>query len=148
MTRTFISVAATCFKLIATILVDDVVIASCLRKLITLMLSLINQAARFKIGNGDELSLGSAVMQNPDTEAVTLVDIIVFRNLNDAMDNLALWAHELKHVEQYQQWGVREFAVRYSRDFNTVEGPAYEMQRRVASALRAQNSATGDTANR
>ncbi|MNF04821.1 hypothetical protein D3C80_2044220 [compost metagenome] len=77
-------------------------------------------------------------MHNQDTEAVTLVDVIVFRSLNDAMENLPLWAHELKHVEQYQQWGVEEFAARYSRDFNAVESPAYEMQTRVARALQAK----------
>ncbi|SDO65984.1 eCIS core domain-containing protein [Pseudomonas jinjuensis] len=95
-------------------------------------------AARFKVGEGDELNIGAAVMHNQDTEAVTLVDVIVFRSLNDAMENLPLWAHELKHVEQYQQWGVKEFATRYSRDFDAVESPAYEMQTRVTRALQAK----------
>lgn len=75
-------------------------------------------------------------MQNPDTEAVTLVDVIVFRSEEDAQTNVALWAHELWHVKQYQEWGVQGFANRYSEDFDAVEAPAYEMQLRVARDLR------------
>jgi len=77
------------------------------------------------------------MLQNPDVNAVTLVDIIVFRSQDDALNNVALWAHELKHVQQYQQWGVGEFATRYTRDYNAVEAPAYEIQTQVAKALRA-----------
>ncbi|MNC80231.1 hypothetical protein D3C75_1329590 [compost metagenome] len=64
------------------------------------------------------------------------MDIIVFRSPDDALNNVALWAHELKHVQQYLQWGVREFATRYTRDYTTVEAPAYEIQAQVARALR------------
>ena len=94
-------------------------------------------SARYKVGDDGELSAANTMLQNPDVNAVTLVDIIVFRNQDDALNNVALWAHELKHVQQYQQWGVHEFAARYSRDYSTVEAPAYEMQNRVAKALRS-----------
>ncbi|MNO75691.1 hypothetical protein D3C76_667480 [compost metagenome] len=104
--------------------------------------------ARFKIGSGDQFNIGNAVMQSPDTEAVTLVDVIVFRNLNDAMDNIPLWAHEMTHVQQYQEWGVKEFATRYSHDFNSVEAPAYQMGSRVAQALRAQSAVSGGPVSR
>ncbi len=40
-------------------------------------------------------------------------------------------------MQQYQQWGVGEFATRYTRDYNAVEAPAYEIQTQVAKALRA-----------
>lgn len=93
-------------------------------------------AARYSTGALDELNAAQAIMQNPDTEAVTLVDVIVFRSEDDAQKDVALWAHELWHVKQYQEWGVQGFATRYSEDFDAVEAPAYEMQRRVAKDLR------------
>lgn len=93
-------------------------------------------AARFQIGNPQQLDAASAFLQNPDVAAVTLVDVIVFRNAEDARSNIALWAHELKHVQQYQQWGVDDFAARYTRNYEAVEAPAYKIQAEVAKALR------------
>lgn len=94
-------------------------------------------SARYKVGAEVELNAANAMLQNPDVNAVTLLDIIVFRHADDAQNNVVLWAHELKHVQQYAQWGVREFATRYTRDYRTVEAPAYAMQSQVARALRA-----------
>lgn len=93
-------------------------------------------AVRYKVGDDVELNAAHTMLQNPDINAVTLVDIIVFRHADDALNNVALWAHELKHVQQYQQWGVHEFASRYTRDYNAVEAPAYEIQTRVGRDLR------------
>lgn len=93
-------------------------------------------SARYKVGDEVALNAANTMLQNPDVNAVTLVEIIVFRNADDALNNVALWAHELKHVQQYLQWGVREFATRYTRDYHLVEAPAYEMQSRVARTLR------------
>ncbi len=93
-------------------------------------------SARYKVGDDGELNAANTMLQNPDVNAVTLMDIIVFRDSDDALNNVALWAHELKHVQQYLQWGVREFATRYTRDYNAVEAPAYEIQNQVAKALR------------
>ncbi|NBA98047.1 DUF4157 domain-containing protein [Pseudomonas sp. R5(2019)] len=95
-------------------------------------------AAQYSLGTLDELSAASAVMQNPDTNAVTMIDVIVFRDPQDALTNVALWAHELKHVQQYQEWGVAEFAARYTRDYEAVEAPGYEIQRKVAAAIAAK----------
>lgn len=92
-------------------------------------------AARYKVGNTEQIDAASAMLQNPDVNAVTLVDIIVFRNAEDAQNDVALWAHELKHVQQYQQWGIDEFAARYTRDYEAVEAPAYEIQAKVSKAL-------------
>lgn len=97
-------------------------------------------AARYKVGDQQALNSANALLQNPDVNAVTLIDIIIFRNEVDAQDNVALWAHELHHVQQYQQWGVTEFAKRYSRDFNAVEAPAYEIQAQVSKDLRERAS--------
>lgn len=97
-------------------------------------------SARYKVGDDEQFNAAHAMLQNPDVNAVTLVDIIVFRNLDDALNNAALWAHELKHVQQYQQWGVHEFAVRYTRDYKQVESPAYQIQSQVTRALKASAS--------
>jgi hypothetical protein len=93
-------------------------------------------AALYKVGDNGELTAASAMMQNPDIGAVTLVDIIVFRTAEAAETNVALWAHELKHVQQYQEWGVNGFAQRYTQDFNAVEAPAYQVQTEVGRVLR------------
>jgi hypothetical protein len=100
-------------------------------------------SARYKVGDDTELNAANTMLQNPDVNAVTLVDIIVFRSPDDALNNVALWAHELKHVQQYQQWGVSEFATRYTRDYSAVETPAYEIQSQVARALRASVAQPG-----
>jgi hypothetical protein len=93
-------------------------------------------AALYKVGDNGDLSAATTIMQNPDTGAVTLIDIIVFRTAEAAENNVALWAHELKHVQQYQEWGVDGFAQRYTADFNEVEAPAYQIQTEVSRVLR------------
>ena len=99
-------------------------------------------SVRFKVGGDEALNAGNALLQNPDVQAVTLIDIIVFRSAQDAQQNIALWAHELLHVQQYQQWGVNEFARRYTRDHNAIEAPAYKLQIEVERALRNQQIAS------
>lgn len=96
-------------------------------------------AALYKVSDNGQFSAATAMLQNPDIGAVTLVDIIIFRDARDAEQNVALWAHELKHVQQYQEWGVEGFAQRYTQDFNAVEAPAYEMQMEVGRVLRQGN---------
>ncbi|MFY1663616.1 eCIS core domain-containing protein [Pseudomonas sp. Pseu.R1] len=93
-------------------------------------------AALYKVGDNGEFSAANTMLQNPDIGAVTLIDIIVFRTAEAAENDVALWAHELKHVEQYQQWGVDGFAQRYTEDFNAVEAPAYTIQTTVSRVLR------------
>ncbi|MNP54147.1 hypothetical protein D3C76_1486800 [compost metagenome] len=97
-------------------------------------------AARFRVGDEQQLSAANALLQNPDVNAVTLIDTIMFRHASDAEDNVALWAHELKHVQQYQELGVEEFARRYTRDYQALEGPAYKIEAEVAKALRERGS--------
>lgn len=60
-----------------------------------------------------------------DAVALTLVDVIMFRNPRAAENDLKLWAHELTHVQQYQQWGIQGFTTRYVRDPHGVEREAY-----------------------
>ncbi|MFK9099172.1 DUF4157 domain-containing protein [Pseudomonas guariconensis] len=97
-------------------------------------------AARYRVGDEQQVSAANALLQNPDVNAVTLVDTIIFRHAQDAEDNVALWAHELKHVQQYQELGVEEFARRYTRNYEDLEGPAYKVEAEVAKALREKRS--------
>ena len=97
-------------------------------------------AARYRVGSEQQISAANALLQNPDVNAVTLIDTVIFRRPGDAEDNVALWAHELKHVQQYQELGVEEFARRYTRDYQALEGPAYEIEAQVAKALREKAS--------
>jgi Domain of unknown function (DUF4157) len=80
---------------------------------------------RFKIGDGGVFNLANLSIQYGGAAAVTLIDVIVFTNADDAYNNPKLWAHELKHVQQFRDWGTRDFAIRYLRSWNGVEGDAY-----------------------
>lgn len=95
------------------------------------------ERVRYVVGEDTLFGTAHTVMQNPDVEAITLIDRVVFRLPSDAEDNTGLWAHELHHVEQYLQWGVAGFARRYTRNYRDVEEPAYARQRHIEQALRA-----------
>ena len=92
--------------------------------------------ARYKVSDNGQFNAATAMLQNPDVGAVTLIDIILFRDAQTAEQNIELWAHELKHVQQYQEWGVEGFAQRYTQDFNAVEAPAYAIQAEVRRLVR------------
>ena len=93
-------------------------------------------SVRYKVSDNGQFSAATAMLQNPDVGAVTLIDIILFRDAQTSQQNIALWAHELKHVQQYQEWGVAGFAQRYTQDFNAVEAPAYAIQAEVRRSVR------------
>jgi hypothetical protein len=71
----------------------------------------------------DDLTLYRLVMANENVQAVTLNDVIVFREKRSTED-IFLWSHELKHVDQYDRWGVRRFASYYLSDHRRVEQEA------------------------
>jgi hypothetical protein len=84
--------------------------------------------ARFKIGDTGAFNIAGLTIQYGDNvNAVTLIDVVVFRDPSVANDP-AIWAHELKHVQQYRDWGVRDFAICYIRSWNGIEDPAYAAQ--------------------
>ena len=60
--------------------------------------------------------------------AVTLDDVIVFEEGNTAVEDPRFWAHELKHVMQFEEWGLQGFATRYLSDYNAVENEATEFR--------------------
>lgn len=93
--------------------------------------------ARFKVGdNGIVNAAALALGLDRNVAAVALVDVVVFRNASDVQNNLPLWVHELTHVRQFRDWGVRDFAIRYSRDMGAVEGEANGEENRYIQLAR------------
>lgn len=80
--------------------------------------------ARYKIGDNGVLNLGGLTVKYGDADAITLEELIIFRNAA-AANNPSIWAHELTHVQQYDEMGVHAFAVRYVRNYHDIEDHAY-----------------------
>jgi uncharacterized protein DUF4157 len=78
----------------------------------------------YKVGDNGVVNLAHLLEQGGLADAVTLIDVVVFRGPSEAND-LSIWAHELMHVDQYRDWGVHSFAVQYVRNWHGVEDPAY-----------------------
>jgi hypothetical protein len=101
--------------------------------------------ARFKVGDNGILNLAGLTIAYGDSlngsgvSAVTLIDLIVFQNENDAYNNPSLWAHELTHVKQFRDWGTRDFSIRYTRDSNGVENQAYAVGNNYNNWRTSQN---------
>ena len=88
--------------------------------------------ARFSAGHADRIVLPSLAFAYGDKAAITLGDVVLFRDPHAAQTDLKLWAHELTHVLQYQRWGIDGFADHYVRDSKAVEKEAYENADRFA----------------
>jgi hypothetical protein len=67
--------------------------------------------------------------------AITFDYIIVFKQEDDANENVRLWAHELEHVKQYQKFGIDGFAQMYMHKESTMEGNARKQENYVCSTL-------------
>lgn len=87
----------------------------------------------FRVGLGNDLLLASNAFRYGDAVAITLNEVIMFKNADRAHGDLALWAHELAHVEQYQRWGVLDFAKRYVKDWDAVEQEATDRANRFVA---------------
>jgi hypothetical protein len=82
--------------------------------------------------------LPDLVMLNPAVGALTLDQVIVFRDEADARSNRALWAHELVHVLQFQSLGVEAFAREYlETGGRTLEKEAEDFAEQVRRRLEA-----------
>ncbi|MFN3577042.1 MAG: DUF4157 domain-containing protein [Tabrizicola sp.] len=79
----------------------------------------------YRVGISGDATLQSLAIRYGKADAVTLIDTIVFAEARAAETDLALWAHEVKHVEQIRRWGLVGFAQRYVRDHRAVEAEAY-----------------------
>ena len=101
--------------------------------------SLLN-SVRFRVGIGHELALPANAFR-AGAAAITLDDVIVFRAGSDGHFDAKLWAHELTHVQQYQRWGVRDFAKQYAKNHGDVEREAEVNADRWESYRLAQSAA-------
>jgi hypothetical protein len=75
-----------------------------------------------------QLVLPQSVIRFGDVQAMTLDDVIVFQDRRAALEDPKLWAHELKHVMQFAEWGIDGFAARYLRDYGAIEHEALEFR--------------------
>ncbi|MGE4044053.1 MAG: DUF4157 domain-containing protein [Acetobacteraceae bacterium] len=92
------------------------------------------QRVRFASGRGNgSLSLPTVAFTYGDAVAMTLGDVVIFRDDHAAQTDLKLWAHELTHVMQYQRWGMDGFARHYITDRAAVEKEAVENARRFVA---------------
>lgn len=82
---------------------------------------------RWRAG-ASELSLPQNIIRFGHVPATTLDDVIVFAERRAALEDPKLWAHELKHVMQFAEWGVDGFAARYVSDYEAVEREAAEFR--------------------
>ena len=57
----------------------------------------------YTVGDNGQFSAATAMLQNPDVGAVTLIDIILFRDAQSAEQRIALWAHVFKQVQPYRE---------------------------------------------
>jgi hypothetical protein len=93
------------------------------------------QKCRFAAGNSRALTLPALAFTYGDATAITLGDVVLFKNEHIAETDLKAWAHELTHVMQYQRWGIEGFAERYVRDSGAVEQEAIDNANRFAAWL-------------
>ena len=79
-------------------------------------------------GAAQNWTLQQFLLANDFAGAVTLNRVIVFRSpdlaLTETRDTIALWIHELVHVEQYARMGIDNFANRYIVDWQSIENEA------------------------
>lgn len=79
----------------------------------------------YRVGITEDATVQSWSIRYGEATAVTTIDTITFADPWDAENNIALWAHEVMHVEQFRRWGLLDFARRYVRDHQAVEAEAY-----------------------
>ena len=87
----------------------------------------------YRVGFTEDSTVQSFSLRYGEATAVTTIDTITFADPWDAENNVALWGHEVKHVEQFRARGVYGFARAYVRDHEAVEREAYA----IGAALKA-----------
>ncbi|AZB66227.1 DUF4157 domain-containing protein [Cereibacter sphaeroides] len=93
------------------------------------------EMVRWRVGGGTDLSLQRNAILHGNASAITLGEVVVFADEGEALANASLWAHELRHVGQYREWGVRGFARRYLADHQAVEADAVAFAAAFAGGL-------------
>ncbi len=90
---------------------------------------------RFATNRARALTLPALAFAYGDATAITLGEVVLFKNERVAETDLKGWAHELTHVMQYQRWGIEGFAERYVRDSAAVEREAIDNANRFTAWL-------------
>lgn len=89
---------------------------------------------------GRRVSVGSALAAwHLQEGAVTLDDTVVFTNARAAAD-LRLWAHELTHVQQYDELGIDGFGRLYAFNWQLVEREAQANADAIVTDLKTSDS--------
>jgi hypothetical protein len=99
------------------------------------------ESVRYSIGDTTPGGVAGFAIRNGNAAAVTLIDTVVFSS-ESHVRNLALWAHEIHHVEQYKDWGIAGFATRYAFNWQDVEA---EATRRAHDFVAWYKERTGQT---
>ena len=94
---------------------------------------------RYRNGQGNDLSPQANSFKLAGTYAITLGHVIVFKDQKHSSNNAEMWAHELAHVQQYDRWGITDFAKKYVRDHIEVEREADNMQRKYVAWKQSPN---------
>ncbi|HLE56489.1 MAG TPA: DUF4157 domain-containing protein [Rhodothermia bacterium] len=84
------------------------------------------ERVRWRVGGAGETSVQENLFRFGYTPAVTLDYVVIFQSEKEALTDPKLWVHELKHVMQYADWGIPQFAARYLQDYAGVEEEAAE----------------------
>ena len=85
------------------------------------------ERVRWRVG-ASEMSLPQTIIRFGDAYAVTLDYVIVFQDQREALEDPKLWAHELKHVMQFAEWGIDGFATRYLTEHDAIEAEAWDFR--------------------
>lgn len=88
---------------------------------------------RYASDHADTITIPGLAMSYGHIDAVTLGDVVLFRDDRAARSDAKLWAHELTHVMQYERWGIDGFAMRYLQDYDAVEREARDNADRYVS---------------
>ncbi len=88
---------------------------------------------RFASGHADTITIPGLGMSYGHIDAVTLIDVVLFRDDTAAQTDAKSWAHELTHVMQFERWGVEGFAKSYLQDYDVVEQEARDNADRYVS---------------
>ena len=89
-----------------------------------------------RCGKSRALDLAGLAFAYGDATAITLGDVVLFKDERTRRHRPEVWAHELTHVMQYQRWGIEGFADRYVRCNSTaVEQEAIDNANRFAAWL-------------
>jgi hypothetical protein len=79
---------------------------------------------RYAGGHADQITVPGLPVTYGHVDAVTLADVILFRDDDAARSDAKLWVHELTYVMQFERWGAEGLALHYLQDANAVEQEA------------------------